>query len=195
MFQNSYSRKGWYIEGLTAKFQPTNFPSRWILETTAPQNANNTGAVSATTGFDVGVTVSSSGPTVNASYSSSQTVRNDLTDWGVKNFNQPPKAEWYYNLRRTSKGEYSGPEAMFSDLNDGLPNLPDMSTGGFATRSEAVWKGPANSTDVFAFESFFKMDVRNAFVNIFGFPPGAWAYGYSAARTNNWTLYLNRVHL
>ncbi|MEE9398319.1 MAG: OmpH family outer membrane protein [Methylococcales bacterium] len=171
LMHDAANYKGYFLESFKANYTPLGVPSGWVLDETAPQNANNTGSVTSTTGFSFGVSAGADkkGPNAgaSASYSSSTSVKTDLTDWKVINHNVPPKAKWTFKLSKTGVGVYDDWEDIFDwKAIEGwyLGSLPDMSKYGFQPRTEAVWRGPASTVGTITFESHFEMLLRYSWV-------------------------------
>jgi len=137
---------------------PTNMPNDWAMDKTVPNNPNNNGQISQTSGWQVGATATNP-PSVSASYGETMTTTITDYEWSVAQNSASPNGAWNYYMsaaydckgnpkvidqnKKISDGIIS---YCVSSAQNYLNNPPSWSWNGnqynaSSTLAEVVWKG------------------------------------------------------
>ncbi len=136
---------------LGVRFGPGFYYRDFVIEELNPKNQNHDGSWSVTTGFEVGISASSSvsdpfGLSVSASYNRSQTTSMTLQDFDIVNQSNDLTADFVYRLAMVDGHPYKQWEDLIdkTGLKWKLRNVPILAKKLLTPRCEVVWRCPAD---------------------------------------------------
>jgi hypothetical protein len=169
---NDNTHIGWSIGYLQIQGEDISSPTI-TTKTSSPNNVNNQSQYTTGTSFTVGVSAGTDGLGVNASYTISSSVTQNISDWGILQ-NSPNWWVFWQQVPydgRPPGGSFPSGAAGSDGVNQGLPTI---SQGSLAYETQTAWmQQPATNQNSSVFYSYY----WNAF------------FTYSSETGKSWSAY------
>ncbi len=151
MHVDTNSKRAFYLKSLKSTITPSSLDGM-ALWSRSPGNANNVTTVTSTTGMSYGVSggVDTAGPSMGGSisYSTSNAVATQVSDWKTTTSTNGSNAVWDFSLSKyTSISDWVDSGAF---RNSKLRAVPDISKYSLQYTAEGVWVGDKNRTGYFS---------------------------------------------
>ncbi|WP_144395358.1 hypothetical protein [Pleionea sediminis] len=161
MKKDSSTHKAFYLHWLESEIRPTSTDSMQLWSRT-PANQVNTVALTSTSGMTFGIDVTAQDkPSLgaNISYSESQSVRMDISDWESNTLTPDGvSAKWVFQLNYPKSISDWVEHPTFKKAR--FKSVPNISKYGLQYTTEAIWVGSKNLRG--SFEASMTTKVRNS---------------------------------
>lgn len=145
---DSDSKKAYYLENVESEIKPTA-TNTMALWSRTPQNRVNSGSITSTTGMTYGITGSGQDLGGSISYSESQSISMNITDWASNTSSPDGKtAKWIFQLNYPKSISDWVTQSAFQKAK--FRSTPGISKYGLQYTTEGIWVGSKDLTGTFS---------------------------------------------